>query len=567
MKQRFGTGPEGQEKQNPEIPRDVFKHIINMLPVPERVKLRKVSQSWKEDIDSDVFWRKAGAKSYQDFVNRIRQFNRSGNMNELKQMLKERVMSGEYTLSLAERIYTFWTLGTVEERIMNLPEEMQAQCLNSYSTYMRVTIANAYGIMMLLEETITLDDVAYIPGHVLKFCFNNRIPREALRRGLISFNDVQVVEEKMYTIFSSEKIYDALGKEWFPLQKVAKCSDELLDLLFPQWDEESFLWNMLSEDILSLKDMRRIPLDILRLIDCERGYNYLKNKKLNYDLLRKLSEADLEHLLSDMGEIALVEERFFAEDVFKMHQNMLNHLLNDIGMTITNPQNPLLTAKQIKNIPSPQHAQLLFSACGLTALSEGLINFEIARWMTWQRLEIFLSEEGISTLQKGYFDIRELDHLKDREAIRYIVSGAGDRLFQYQFINILDHINSSADEFREIVESMNAAVSSLFDYVNVLCSLNLDLPSIINNNVARRDKGITMRNMFFAEDSHGGDVDIAAILSDADNLLIQNSSKLPFKFFKVKSLVKGYRNPHLENRLCESKTEWELVQLQAAKAA
>jgi len=668
--QRFGKKRFGDA--NPLIPKNVAQLIFSYFPPEERKEFAKVSTTWRDDVYDDPFWKRAGAASYEDFVQRFSQIRNFFNYfyygyttNYDIKTLRRRVLSGEYTLDLAEHIFYIWQRQSLGDRLILLPDEL----LNIFLDYTfpqnnKNALLTNKGIMDILDGTIDPQEAKDINYEILIFFMDNPLPKEALKRNLITLTEAnQYPLNHLKRIFSREECLDAIEAGWFNIEEAAGVSLAVLQLLIPHdaWNggyQDSEFWHALERGVITLNQANGMKIDKLEIMLCERGIwlletgiitriqvddvsvenlkylvsaesvdaildnkitvenliyfpveilkilatesgtRILENHIIHRSVACEIGVENLRALVSEAGEAALIEKRFSVEDVLNLSPSTLRFIIGEWGPVMLDPKNPLVTTQELKKLTS-MHLQSLFTENGFTALSEGLVNIDqIYPPFEPAKLAALLSDDGIEMLRKDYVTFEDMASVNSIGTLKALINNEDFKgLLCRGFVKFSNFANLYYDPYftggviSNQIQNIQAAIHNLENYKDRLIGLNTKLPSL-NKNSLRHEKGEQLQSLFFngqtstyddssnalssicdthqsvseTENNDSGNDLIESILSDPENNLIKNCSRLPFKFFKITSRTHGYRNPFLENRLCESKVEVNLVKLHAARA-
>jgi len=439
------------------------------------------------------------------------------------------------------------------------------------------------GEQALIEKRFSVEDVLNLPPGYLRYMLNDwGFEMMNPESQLITFRQCRkLTKDQMITLFS-EAGSIALKEGLVNVDLIPSIPWKKLEVLLSEQGREMLKAGYITFD-------NSMSLGKLRILSSEWGIEFLEEGIINQQIASDMDEENLRALVSEAGKQGLIDKRFSVDDVLDLSPDCLRFFIGTWGPVMMDPQKPLVTIEDLKKLASAQIWSLFSEKC-FNALSEGLVKIDQIQLCTSEKLEVILnSDKGLRILREGHVTFMDMASVNDIQTLEHLI-GKYDQckvLFSKGVIKFSDFASVSYAGWDLInqLDAITGAMNDLSIYKNRLIGLNPRLPSL-NKNRLRHDKGEQLQKLFFeiqsssnednncaesssvsTENNYSGNDLLESILSDPENDLIKNCSRLPFKFFKLKSRRHGYRNPYLENRLCESETEVRLVQIDAARAA
>lgn len=138
------------------LPNELVNLVIRKLPVKDQLQLMLVSKYFLEHAKDPSVWKTYGAKSYEDFVTRIK---------ILPQKFQIMILNQQYTLPVAENIVEYLSLSRIErQEKFFVAKQLAAMPTPHYIDAM----LSDNGVIALAEKLITPEQAADMRVNILK---------------------------------------------------------------------------------------------------------------------------------------------------------------------------------------------------------------------------------------------------------------------------------------------------------------------------------------------------------------------------------------------------------------
>lgn len=597
-------------KNNPVIPQDIFNYILGMLTLQDRVRSRLVNRAWNKDITRSPLWKQAGRGGSHDIVDFTKRYKL------LHPNLKKLMKWGGCELDAAEHITEVWQKNV--NYFHHLPQAMRDKLLDP--NYPHQNLATNYMAFAVFRSgLIDVDEARAVPSDILHYflsAYNFAVDNYysttyngiyALSRKLITMPQAALISVEKLKIILNENGIEALENGRIKITDVPGASAQCLRLFLGDvvynvgvYHHQGASENMdlIKEGIIRFRDAAQLSDDSLQHVLTPIGHQMLRENLVTIDQLKALPNSRyVQALLSNWGKFALSNALVSAEEIGQLaNEDYASAVLSEWACIALRDQYVSLdqikampnaqyaavllrrfgvealkvgfiTPEQIQAVADVRYASALLSAWGFEAMSEGLISYEmLSEIPNPEYLEKMMSENGLKALRNGLINIDILsDEGIDTNTLGYLL-GDGYEAMEKGIVKVEEVIHRDENSVRLQAQHVKTAIENLGNYQAMLAGLSAKKFSSKNKNLGL--KKAELLNQYFPNKSNQITADqLKTILEDESDPLLVNRSKFHFKFFKIKSAVKGYRNPLQKNRLCQSETEVRLVELYKACAA